>query len=512
MKFLKANAGSLLFVLFAVIGLFTNSYYGISWDEFFMRDMGRVTYEYIFQNSKEFLTYDGRDYGMAIELPLFMMEKVFHVTSLHDIYYLRHFLTHLLFLYGAFCCYKLVLHLYKETWLAVIGFLLVVLNPIIYGHSFFNTKDIPLLAVFFICFYWFAKAFSSQKRIHFLILGLLLGYMINIRIAGFVLAASALGFLFLDLIVVSYKTKVLNKRILINFGILLFSFVFMAFLMWPLIWNDPITNIQFVFKRMASFRWDGAVLLGGKFYDSHNMPWFYFFWCFGVTNPLIYVILGVISLFLLLFKMVRSPLSYLINSAQRNSTLYLICLSGPLVLIILLHSVIFDNWRHVYFLYAPFVMILVGGIYHFNKTRKKWIVNSILVSAFLFVIIFTFSNFPHQHVYYNNLVSHETDFLRKNYERDYWGTSYKQALEYILNTDQRDSVRVGVANSPGTINRLALDHPKKGKIIECWMGEADYFITEYRRHPQDYEEYKGRKVFSIQVQNSEIIAVFKLRP
>lgn len=512
MNFLKSNAGSLLFVLFALIGLFTNPFYGISWDEFFMRDMGRVTYEYIFQNSKEFLTYDGRDYGMAIELPLFMMEKIFHVSTLHDIYYLRHFLTHLLFLYGAFCCYKLVLFHYQKIWLAITGFLLVVLNPIIYGHSFFNTKDIPLLAVFFICFYWFAKAFASQKRSHFIILGLFLGYMINIRIAGFVLASSAIGFLFLDLLVESRKMRSLNKNILNNFLLLTASFVLMAFVMWPLVWNDTFENIQFVFKRMSSFRWDGAVLLGGKFYDSHNMPWFYFFWCFGVTNPLVYVILGTISLLILVYKLLRSPFTFLLNGPERSLTLYLLCFTGPLVLIILLHSVIFDNWRHVYFLYAPFVLILIHGIDQLNKTKLKWLINVSIISSFLFVVIFTIINFPHQHVYYNNLVSHETDFLRKNYERDYWGTSYKQALEYILNTDQRDSIRVGVANSPGTINRLALDHPKKGKIIECWMGEADYFITEYRRHPQEYEEYNGKKVFSIRVQNSEIIAVFKLRP
>lgn len=477
-----------------------------------MRDMGRVTYEYIFQNSKEFLNYDGRDYGMAIELPLFMLEKVFKVTELHDIYYLRHYLTHLLFLYGAYCCYKLVLLQYKDLTLAIIGFLIVVLNPIIYGHSFFNTKDIPLLSVFFICFYWFAKSFASKKSSHFLILGLLLGYMINIRIAGFVFVASTFGFLLLDLVLKSKEEKKLNKVVFRNFLFLLIAFCSMAFIAWPLIWHDTIQNIQFVFKRMSSFRWDGAVLLGGNFYDAHNMPWFYFFWCFGITNPLIYVLLGIVSFILVLIHFIKHPKRFLFELPERNLSLYLICFAGPIALIILLHSVIFDNWRHVYFLYAPFVMILIFGIHSLGKTKLKWVVNTVLASAFVFVMYYTIANFPHQHVYFNQLVSHEPDHLRKNYERDYWGTSYKQALEYILNTDQRDSIRVGVANSPGTINRLALDHPKKGKIIECWMGEADYFITEYRRHPQDYEEYKGRKVFSIQVQNSEIIAVFKLRP
>ena len=41
-------------------------------------------------------------------------------------------------------------------------------------------------------------------------------------------------------------------------------------------------------------------------------------------------------------------------------------------------------------------------------------------------------NHPFQNVYFNNFLSHDEQYLRKNFEMDYWGTSYKQALEYVL--------------------------------------------------------------------------------
>ncbi len=51
----------------------------------------------------------------------------------------------------------------------------------------------------------------------------------------------------------------------------------------------------------------------------------------------------------------------------------------------------------------------------------------------------------------------------------------------------------------GSNNRKVLNHKLKGKLIEVWKGYADYFITEYRYHPEDYEEYAGKKVYSVKV-------------
>ena len=207
----------------------------------------------------------------------------------------------------------------------------------------------------------------------------------------------------------------------------------------------------------------------------------------------------------------KDPKLFIFNHPERNLSLYLLCFFGPLFLVIFLHAVIFDNWRHLYFVYAPFVMITIKGIDLLAQTKLKWVVYGSLSATFIFVVVFSVTNFPHQHIYFNNLVSHEPEHLRKNFERDYWGTSYKQAWEYILDHDMRDSIKVSVNSVPGSNNRKALNHKRKDHLIECWVGESEYFITEYRYHPQDYDEYAGKKVFSIKVQNSEIIAVFKIK-
>jgi hypothetical protein len=507
MKNLKTDPGFLLFLLFALIGIFTNSYYGISWDEFFMRDMGRVTYEYLFQNNNAFLTYGSRDYGMAVELPLYSLEKILGLTQLSDIFWMRHFVCHLFFLAGAYFCYATIKFIYRNNYLAAAGFLLTVLSPVIYGHSFFNSKDVPLLSMFFICFYGFARAFESRKPFHFLILAISLGILVNIRIAGFVFAASVIGFLILEFMF----EKSSRKKSALNLIIVTGVFSLAAFLFWPLIWKNTFENISFVFKRMANFRTEIPVLLNGRTFQSTDLPWYYFFTSFSITTPLIYILLGIFSFILVIFQFFHSIKSYLFGQ-DRNTSLYFICFWVPVLLVIFLNSVMFDNWRHLYFVYAPFVMILIKGVHAFSQTGIKWAVNVALAAAFLFVAVFSLINFPHQHVYFNNLVSHEQGSLTKKFERDYWGTSYKQAIEYIMKNDRSDTVFIAFAGSSGSNNLSVLSEKYKGRAAERWYPNTDYYVGEYRYHPNGYPEFQNKKVFSISVQNSEIIAVFKLKP
>lgn len=85
-----------------IIALISFDEYGISWDEEAQRKTGIVNYEYIFSNSQELLTWFDRDYGVAFELPLIILEKVLNLTDSRDIFFMRHLVTHLFFLVGCF--------------------------------------------------------------------------------------------------------------------------------------------------------------------------------------------------------------------------------------------------------------------------------------------------------------------------------------------------------------------------------------------------------------------------
>src|SRR5690554_4886050 len=163
--FIYNYLGFILFGAALLIGILTYHSYGLSWDDGMQRGTGVENYKYVFENDPSLLTWVDRDYGPAFELLLVIGEKRLELTDMHDIYFFRHLVTHIFFLIGALFCFFLVDLLYKNKVLAAMAFLMIVLHPRLYAHSFFNTKDIPFLAMFFISFYLLALAFKRKRLI-----------------------------------------------------------------------------------------------------------------------------------------------------------------------------------------------------------------------------------------------------------------------------------------------------------------------------------------------------------
>lgn len=59
----KYLPGKILFVLCVILSLFVYKDYGVAWDEFAQRDMGKVSYDYITTHDRQLETYLERDHG-----------------------------------------------------------------------------------------------------------------------------------------------------------------------------------------------------------------------------------------------------------------------------------------------------------------------------------------------------------------------------------------------------------------------------------------------------------------
>jgi len=181
------------------------------------------------------------------------------------------------------------------------------------------------------------------------------------------------------------------------------------------------------------------------------------------------------------------------------------------VVVILIHSVLYDGWRQLYFIYPSFVLLCIYGL---NVLYEKYDKMVVIVSFISFIVIgiFMINNHPFQHIYFNELVDTKSpEYLRKHFELDYWGTSYKQSLEYILKYDHSPSINVSMQNSPGEDNRKILTFKERKRIKFVKRQKATYFITNYRGHPQDYVDLKQMEWHSIKVGNNTINTIFKLK-
>jgi hypothetical protein len=124
---------------------------------------------------------------------------------------------------------------------------------------------------------------------------------------------------------------------------------------------------------------------------------------------------------------------------------------------------------------------------------------------------FMVRNHPYQNVYFNSMAGRTLPEISRSFEMDYWGLSYRKALEYILKNDSDPLIDICVANHPGRFNALILPRKDRKRLRYVKRPEeAKYFLTEYRRHKEAYP-YKN-EYYSVVVDGAKILTVFLISP
>ncbi len=505
--------GICLFIITLLIGLFTYKDYGMAWDEPDQRAPGVQSYNYIFNGNQELFQKKSDHHGAGFEIPLVIIEKSLNITDPKAIYEMRHLVTHLFFLVSLLFGYFLFYRLFKNNLIASIGYLLLAFSPRIYAHSFFNTKDLPFLCMFTIIFAVSEYAFDKKNKLSlFFILGLLCGYATSIRIMGVMIGGFIIAFLLLDLF---FNIKDKEKPTKTVLKILLFIIGFFALLLlgWPYLWHNPVKNFADSFASFSHYEWNGPVLLNGKFEKATKLPWFYFPVWFFITNPILWLIAGFTGIVIVILAFIKKPLEYIKNTTNRNFIFYLACFFAPIFAVIVLHSVIYDDWRHLYFVYPSFVLLALYAINFFMQKKFKWVLVSLCALQFISIAWFMVRNHPLNHIYFNELVSHEEDSLRHNYEMDYWGLSMKQGLEYIAANDTSKHIKIAsdFALTPIRNNIQMLPMQDRVRFDTIGWQKADYFMTNFRCHPEDYPPNSSITIdYTLSVLNSQILCIFKM--
>ena len=501
--------GIALFLGALILALLTYKDYGVSWDEPFRSSRGHLSFNYIFHGDPALFSTYSDYHGTSYELLLVIIQKILRLTDSRDIYLMRHLVTHIFFLVSALCGYVLIYRLFKNRFLASLGFLMFVFAPRLYAHSFFNSKDIPFAAMILIVLTLCQVAFEKNKPVLFFALGMACGFATSIRVMGVMLAVFIVSFLLIDLgNALLKKEKPLKQGV----NILLFSagFCILLYAGWPYLWENPMHNLAGSFNRFAHYDvWNGAVLFNGRHIRAVNLPWTYIPTWFLITNPEIWLITGIAGITWICVNFFTRSWAYLKNTRERNFLLYLACFFVPVLAVILLRSVVYNGWRHLYFVYPPFVLLAVYFIDKMMRTRYKLLVQAACIIQLVFIGWFMAGSHPFHQVYFNNLTSHKPDYLRHNYDMDYWGCSYKDGLEHLVEADRSKVIKV-YCDYPVLLdnNILLLPEQDRSRIQIVDKKYADYFFTNFLDHPYDYPPYKTE--YSATVLNSTIFSIFKL--
>ena len=436
---LAPHWGALLaLALFLVAGLAVLDDYGVTGDEFAQRINARGNLDYLSGDidslpSGLFVQID-RFFGVGFEAVLLLAEDAFGIDENRSAYLFRHLLMHLFFLVGGAFAYLLALRLFRSRLLAAAAAALFLLHPRIYAHSFFNSKDIPFLVMFLIALYLAHRAFRRDTAPAFALLGAAAGALLHLRIMGVLLFAAILAMRALDFAFASNWAE--RKRVAAPSLAFLLAGTLATYTLLPYFWADPVGRSAEWWSTLTQ-RPPVHELFQGTVRSSVDLPASYVPVWFSVTTPPFALLLGLIGAAVILGKGIKRPGAALRNTRLRFAALLIGCFALPVIAVALLNSNVFNGWRHLYFLWAPFSLAAVYGLRHllsaFPKGRlRAAIYGSAAVGAAATVVGMTFIH-PNEQVYFNALVDRTTpERLRTQYVMDYWSNPVRQAWEILI--------------------------------------------------------------------------------
>ena len=510
-----------LCAIFAIVGVAIVDDYGVHYDEIAQREIAIANARYIITGDISDLSQDQdiayRYYGMAFEMPLLLAERALGLRDSRHIYLTRHLLIHLAFIAGGFACGMLAYRMLGSRWIALFAMLLFLLHPRLYVHSFVNTKDIPFAALFVVALYLAHRAFRKDTIGAFLLCGVGVGLAIDLRPFGLILPPMILAMRALDLWQASRAER---KRILLTSAAFLAAALATVYAVHPYYWENPLRFVEGI-RVVAQHPVNVENLYMGKIYFSNAVPWNFIPVWFGITAPPIALMLGAMGCAAVCWRAIPRPLAALRDRETRFRILLLGCFALPVVVVIALQSNIYNGWRQMYFIWAPFCLLaavglraLVGGgadewaAKGVAARLPDWVSGggrlpmarrTLAYGAACIGLITTLTAMaalhPHQQVYFNALLDTNTPAaLAKRYDMDYWHLSRLQTLEYLLARYPQDVMRVW----PEQHSILILPQSDRARIINAGVHEADFYLNPRikRRNIPNQPQFHSIRAYS----------------
>ena len=509
LNFIARHSGLALLVAFGLTGVWVVDDYGISTDAHLQRDLARHALDYVLGNVESVWSDHNRFYGVAFELPLLLTELALGLEDARDIHLTRHLVSHLFFLAGGFCCYLLVHRLFESRLLAVLAMLLFLLHPRIYAHSFFNSKDVPFLSMFMICLYLAHRAFDRDGRWwRFALCGAGAGLLVNLRIMGFVLPAAVVAMLFLDLVRVPEGKD--RRHVLSSVAVFVLSTLLTVYAVSPFLWSDPVGSGIEWFATSSHHNLKDLQLFRGEWFWSHDHhpPEYVPVW-FSITTPPAVLALGLVGMSALVLRGLFRPMDVLRDRRLRFWLMLVGCFVLPIVAVMVLSSNVYNGWRQVYFLYAPFCLLAVFGarwtFSFFRGSRLRFSAYGAVGAGVAAVAVSMVSIHPVQHVYFTFLVDRTTpEHLRTRYQMDYWSSSMRYGFKHLLERHPSRSVYIETKNLRAAWrDRYIFPAEDRHRLfLYRHGGDGEFSLSNIYSSKHD-----GAEIYSLKIYNNTIFTI-----
>lgn len=508
----------LFFLILLGVGISVYRDYGVSWDEPTQRDIGKANIEYILSRNFDLLKLKDRFYGPTFEIFLLLIEKMIRPASTREIFFLRHLTTFLTFFAGVISFYILSKTIYRHPTTALLSSTALVLSPRIFDNAFYNTKDIPLLVFFIFCFTLLFQFIDKRRTAFLILLAVFSALTVTIRISGIIIPCLTIMVLIAHTWCAPLPIKKRIISVIPKLALFLLLFFFFTVLFWPILWSNPVGNFFKAVQEMSHFKWYGSAFFMGETYPGGiGIPPTYTIVWILITTPILYSLLFIIGTVYLIADS-KKVWSIFYTDSRRLKILFLaVWFFSPLLLVIILKSVLYDSWRHLFFIYPAFILLAFWGFERLMLTlnnkpgRVPWpaaAVYLILTGTFFSTSYRMILLHPYEQLYFNRLAGERLSDVKTKFDLDYWGLSYRSGLEFLSRNDQSAAIRYYSETTPGTYTFILSDEDQKRLVPVDNQSQAKYLITNYRG-TKSYPPYP--EVFSVQVGGAKILSIFELR-
>ncbi|MBC6612366.1 hypothetical protein H8B15_15680 [Hymenobacter sp. BT507] len=512
----------LFFSAILVLGLCIYRDYGVSWDEPVDRANGAVNLKYVAERLTPQLIrqnaayaaipsladYPDNDHGVAFELPMAVLGVLFAHGDSAAYYHLRHLLIFGFFWASCWSLYGLARQ-YFGSWLwALLAVGILVLSPRFFAEAFFNGKDIVFMACFTVAMHTLVRLLVRPTLGRVVLHALATALAIDMRVPGLLLVWFTIGML-------GWQWLARPSRQLVWLSLLYVLFTAGGVVVgWPFLWEAPLTNFWWSYQHLSHYPWGGLSLYFGQLITSH-VPWHYLPVWIIITTPLPYLLAALVGIAISIRRFLQQRLT-LTNFANQLNLLVVSWFVGPLLLVIILHSTFYDGWRHLYFIYPALVLLAVQGIRWLTYVARRpqparYLALGVLLLSLAETVhtaIRMVQMHPFQQVYFSFL---PPQTVERFFERDYWGLSYYQGLQWLIN-NHLDNAPISVSApvfTPIVANSLLLPATEQARFeIHRDPQKGRYFITNYRWHPQTYADSLGQEIYTIRAEGIKILSIF----
>lgn len=439
-----------LFLLYILVGSFLSITTGITSDEYHEQKNWLINLsaikDFIYTGEYDsFLEYWDRYHGIAFQLisqPIQFLIKDFvaninNVTDYGGLLISKHFVVFLTFAVSGLFFYLILLKIIKDENISLLSTSIYLLYPYLFGHAQFNPKDIPFLSFWLITTYLSLKIFenlyneNNVKLRNLILFSLITAFLISIRVAG------ALIFIqfFVSLLIYLEKKKIsfylFLKKNYKNICVFTVTFFIFLIILNPIFWHNPIEILNSI-KWMGKYPQNIGTLTNGSLLYSLNLPSsYYFIWLFFKLPILI--LIGYC-----LFPLVESKIF-----KDDIVTIYYgtITISVPTIIVLFIFKdvAVYDELRHLLFIFPLIFITSLTNIFYFFK---KKIVFSVLSLVIIFFISENIYLNPYQYSWLNSFAKLKN--IEKNFEIDYWGVNNKNISTKIINYVEENNIEKSI--------------------------------------------------------------------